>query len=172
MKIFAPEEIDQSLPEVVKNFLASGKKLEEIKLDARGKWTHEGLDFENPRIIKLFSKSIARTEGGTWVLDVPPFTYPIEVEDTPYFVEHITHTDDVITLSLSDDTEEQLDVKTLDYASGGRLYCEVKKGAFRARFKRQAYYNLVELAQVNDTGEIVLVWGEVQVPLSTLESEP
>lgn len=172
MKTFTPDEIDPTLPEVVRNFLKSGRKLEEIKLDARGKWTHEGLDFENPRIIKLFSRSVARTEGGTWVLDIPPFTYPIAIEDTAYFIEHVTWQDDArVGLVLSDETSEVLDPSGLEYDTGGRLYCQIKGGEFRARFKRQAYYNLVERAEASPSGDVMLVIGHTQVTLTTLESE-
>ncbi len=172
MKTFSPDEIDPSLPEIVRQFLLSGKKLEEIKLDARGKWTHEGLDFENPRIVKLFSRSIARTEGGTWVLNIPPFTYPIEIEDTAFFVEHVSWQDDGgVGLVLSDETSELLDAQSLEYAEGGRLYCTVKGGEFRARFKRQAYYNLVERAEVNDEGEILLQVGTHSIALTHVDGE-
>ena len=76
--------IDETLPEVVKNFLRKGYTLENITLHETGQWTHEGLDFENPKVIDLFYRSVSRTEGGTWVLDIPPFTYPIEVEDAGF----------------------------------------------------------------------------------------
>ena len=82
-------EIDETLPDLVKKFLRQGYELEEIRLGATGKWTHEGLDFENPRITDLFSRSVGRTEGGTWVLEVGRFTYPITVEDAGFFVERI-----------------------------------------------------------------------------------
>mgnify|MGYP000542467247 CR=1 FL=1 len=63
-------EIDETLPELVQNFLKKGGKLESIRLHADGRWTHEGCDFENDRIVKLFSRSVGRTPGGTWVLEI------------------------------------------------------------------------------------------------------
>ena len=172
MKTFSPDEIDASLPEVVKQFLASGRALEEIKLHANGSWTHEGLDFENPRIKRLFFRSVARTEGGTWVLDIPPFTYPIEVEETAYFVERVA-IDEArhVTLSLSDETKEELDASTLEYAPGGKLTCAVKGGSMRARFLRQAYYTLAELATADKAGRITLELDGTRVELGELEDE-
>lgn len=143
-------DIDETLPEVVQNFLRSGAKLEKIRLDAAGKWTHEGLDFENPRIIDLFNRSVSRTEGGTWVLEVGRFTYPIEVEDTGFFVERLEWDGNLPTLVLSSDEREELDPTTLEYRPEGRLYCRVRGGAFRARFKKPAYYELAE--HIEDAG--------------------
>ena len=141
-------EIDETLPEVVKGFLRKGYTLERIRLDANGKWTHEGLDFENQRIIDLFSRSVSRTAGGTWVLVIPPFTYPIEVDDTGYFVTSINPA--LGQVKLSDDSVELLDLDSLRYEPDGRLYCRVKNGAFEARFLRHAYYAMANLLNVDD----------------------
>lgn len=137
-------EIDETLPDVVKGFLRRGYQLEDIFLDARGRWHHQGEAFENEKIIALFSRSVGRTDGGTWVLEVPPYTYPIRVEDTGFFVEHIDLTATPPKLHLSDETHEALDLSTLSYAPEGRLYCSVKGGRFRARFKKPAYYAIAE----------------------------
>lgn len=141
---FIDGEVDDTLPDVVQDFLASGADLEELRLDERGEWTHEGLDFENQRIIDLFSRSVDRTEGGTWVLEVGRFTYPITVEDAGFFVDRIDFDADPPELKLSDQTTEPLDPETLEYESSGRLYCRVKDGEFRARFQRPAYFDLAE----------------------------
>lgn len=138
------DDIDSTLPEVVQNFLRSGAALENIGLDQRGKWTHEGLDFENERIIGLFNRSVNRTPGGTWILEVGRFTYPIEVEDTGFFVERVDLDADPPMLQLSDETSEPLMADSLSYGSEGRLYCRVKDGEFRARFKKPAYYAIAE----------------------------
>jgi hypothetical protein len=145
-------DIDETLPEVVKGFLRRGYQLEDIHLDARGKWTHEGGDFENPKIIALFSRSVGRTDGGTWVLEVGPFTYPIRVDDTGFFVERVDLDAEPPLLHLSDESTEELDVATLTYQPHGRLYCAVKGGKFRARFKKPAYYALAEHFTERDGG--------------------
>lgn len=161
-------EIDETLPEVVKNFLRAGARLENIRLDSRGRWTHEGLDFENPRIIDLFNRSVDRTEGGTWVLVVGQFTYPIEVEDTGFFVERIDWTSAAgPLLVLSDHTQEPLDAGTLEYLPEGRLYCSVKGGEFRARFKRAAYYDLAERIDDEDGWSVDI--GGIRFPIRVRE---
>ena len=160
-------EIDETLPEVVQNFLKSGGQLQEIRLDERGQWTHEGLQFENPRIVDLFSRSVDRTEGGTWVLEVGRFTYPITVEDTGFFVERIDWSARPPRLTLSDETTEPLDVETLEYRPGGRLYCTVKDGQFRARFKHSAYHSLTDHLEQQDD-KVVLRLGSHRKVLADL----
>ena len=140
----SPIEIDETLPEVVKGFLRKGYQLEDIFLDARGRWFHQGDPFENQKIIALFSRSVARTAGGTWVLEVAPYTYPIRVEDTGFFVEQIDLSASPAQVYLSDETREDFDLSTLRYEPEGRLYCTVKGGEFRARFKKPAYYAISE----------------------------
>lgn len=153
------EDIDETLPEVVKEFLRRGATLESIRLDATGRWTHEGLAFENDRIVQLFNRSVGRTPGGTWVLEVGPFTYPIEVEDCGFFVERVDLAASPPELTLSDGTRESLDARTLWYVPEGRLYCPVKGGAFRARWKKPAYYALAEHIEEEDGALVLRVAG-------------
>lgn len=162
------DEIDPTLPDVVKNFLRSGAELEEIRLDERGRWTHEGLDFENPRIIDLFSRSVGRTEGGTWVLEVGRFTYPITVEDCGFFVERVDFDEDPPLLELSDQTEDRLDPTTLEYEGDGKLYCRVKEGKFRARFAWEAYHAVADRLVERD-GDVFLTWDGEEVFLGALD---
>jgi hypothetical protein len=163
-------EIDETLPELVQNFLKKGGKLESIRLHADGRWTHEGCDFENDRIVKLFSRSVGRTPGGTWVLEIGRFTYPIEVDDTGYFVDKIDLGEEPPRLGISDTSEEVLDPSTLSYDTGGRLYCTIKRGSFRARFKRHPYYKLADLMREQD-GKIVLELGDAIIPLAAMDEE-
>lgn len=161
-------EIDETLPETVKKFLRQGYQLEEIRLDATGKWTHEGLDFENPKITGLFSRSVGRTEGGTWVLEIGRFTYPITVDDTGFFVERIDLDQTPPQLHLSDETTDELDPATIEYKPEGRLYCDVKGGEFRARFKKPAYYALADYF-VEEDGTIYVGFGDERYELTDMD---
>ena len=164
-------EIDETLPFVVQEFLRKGARLESIRLHANGRWSHEGLDFENPKIIDLFSRSVGRTDGGTWVLKIGQFTYPIEVEDTGYFVERTQVGGDRVSLRLSDGTAELLDPSTLSYVPEGRLYCRVKGDGFRARFLRAAYYDLAEHIEESSNGwELRLA--TIVAPIAVHDSQP
>lgn len=162
-------DVDETLPDVVKEFLRKGYTLEQITLHAAGYWTHRGQKFDNKRVIALFNRSVKRTSGGTWVLDVGMFVYPIEVEDCGFFVEHIQATTDAITLHLSDGTTQELDVQTLTYEPEGRLYCGIREGAFKARFKRAPYNALTDCFHQEEQ-TIFFCHGHSKVPL--LENAP
>ncbi len=136
---------DETLPLPVRQFLAAGGQLEQIVLDEQGLWSHQGEPFQNPALIALFSRSLVRTPGGTWLVHIPPFSYPVQVRDTPYYVRSARGDGDQVLLHLSDDSEERLDPATLRYVEGRGLYCRVKAGAGRgsaARLLRPAYFAL------------------------------
>ena len=159
-------EIDETLPEVVKNFLRAGARLQNISLTEKGEWKHEGLDFENPKIIDLFSRSVGRTRGGTWVLEIGQYTYPITVERTGYFVVHVDLDASPPVLSISDGTREPLDVASVTYEPDGKLFCRIKSGEFEARFKRAAYYALATLIHETDDGIALCISGHDPVVLA------
>src|SRR3954464_4980491 len=77
---------DPTLPVPIRQFLTAGGQLERIVLDEQGQWSHQGEPFLNPALIELFNRSLERTPGGTWVLHIEPFSYPVELADTPYYV--------------------------------------------------------------------------------------
>lgn len=141
--------IDPTLPEAVQKYLASGATLEIIRLDAMGKWTHEGLDFENKKIIALFHRSVERTEGGTWVLKIGQFTYPIEVEACGYFVRRVTKNEEGMMMQTTLGKSELLDPNTLTYEEPDGLYCKLLNG-FQARFIETAYLKIGDEIEERD----------------------
>jgi len=158
-------EIDETLPDAVKYFLRKGAKLENITLHANGKWTHEGMDFENQRIIDAFFRGVQRTEGGTWVIHLDPFTYPIEVEDVGHFAHRARWDSDTIHLWLTDGTEEDIRLPNLSFAEPDRLYSQIKGGEFKARILRPAYYTILDRAEDID-GAVILRLGDQVLPLT------
>lgn len=152
-------ELDPTLPPMVRQFLEGGGVLEDIRLDAEGRWWHEGGLFNNEKIMRLFWRSVDRTEGGTWVLRVGRFTYPITVEDAPFFVHRVRFEghggDERAWLSLSDESTEALDPATLRYQEGRGLYCRVKDHRFEAHLDRAAWHGLQERLVEREGG----AWG-------------
>lgn len=158
--------IDETLPETVKAFLRKGAKLENITLHQDGKWTHEGLDFENQNIIEAFFRGVNRTDGGTWVITLGPFTYPIHVEECGYFVRKVELTPSP-RVFLSDGSDEKLDVSTLLYRAPGNLYCSIKNGRFLARFLRNPHNQMLERVVEND-GQYIFELGDDRNVLGTV----
>ena len=158
---------DSTLPEPVRRALLAGMPLERITLDEEGRWWHEGDPIDNPRIVELFNRSIERTTGGTYVLHIAPFTYPIEVKDTPFFVRRCELQGDAARLHLSDGSDEPLEVSSLRYVPDRGFYCAVKNGSHKARFTRPAYYALAEHIETEDaSGRYVLVLGNTRTSIA------
>jgi len=157
---------DDTVPAPVRAALEKGLTLEDIRLDAQGRWWHAGQIIEHPRIHELFSRSVDETEGGTHVLKIWRFTYPITVEDTPYFVTgvRVDASAPAVTLRLNDGSEEALPSE-LTLSGENRLVARVKEGRFEARFLRTAYHDLLQLAE-EEAGGAAIVVGDVL--LSTL----
>lgn len=80
---------DEQIPETVRNFLAAGAPLEDIRLNRVGRWFHEGDPFINEKLARLFHHSLHQTEQGTWYLHIEPYSYPVTVELTDRFIDRI-----------------------------------------------------------------------------------
>lgn len=76
----------------------------------------------------------------------------MEVEDTPFVVMRVdkTHT---FTITLNDETQEELDLNTLWVGNQNVLYCKIREGKFEARFSRPAYYQLTNYVEFDESEE-------------------
>ena len=155
---------DPTIPEPIRRALQSGALLERIELDSEGHFWHEGERIEDQRLCDLFHRSIQRTLGGSYLLVVAPFSYPLLVRDVPYWVRQLavdtgesTQGPPRVHMRLSDDSEEDLAIDTLRYQPGRGFTCRVKGGTMPARFSRPCYFALAEYvtedeAQVSQSG--------------------
>jgi hypothetical protein len=150
---------DQTVPEPVRRALERGLPLEELRLDAYARWWHAGTRIEHPRIQQLFSRSVELTAGGTAVLSIGGFTYPIRLEDTPYFVLSAAIDDEAgeVWLTLNDQTRERLGPSGLRLEGEARLVALVHEGRHPARFLRRAFHDLVEHIEQADDSYVLRV---------------
>ncbi|MBV9946329.1 MAG: hypothetical protein JOZ69_05745 [Myxococcales bacterium] len=118
-----------------------------IRLDATGRFWHDGRPVEHPGLAAALHTWIARhPDDGRYVLtNGYDWTY-FTVEDAPYTVRALRIEPDRILLLLSDGTEEAWDPARSRVAPGDALYAEVKAaapgGPFEARFSRFAQSSL------------------------------
>src|SRR5258708_11449807 len=124
-----------------------------IRLDADGKFWHDGERVDHPALEKALHSWIARhpdddrfilTNGYDW-------TY-FQVDDVPYTVRALRLLPDAAVLQLSDETEEQLVPESLRVGRGDALYAKVKGGRFEARFSRHAQTALAPILQEGPDG--------------------
>jgi hypothetical protein len=130
-----------------------------------GHWYNDDERIENPRIALLFSQSIRRNSDGSYFLQVAEERASITVEDTPYVVRTIEDDGGGFVIVTNDDAREALDPASLEVGADNVLYCRVKRGEFRARFLRSAYYHLADHFVSDDGAHFSLLTGSQRHPI-------
>ncbi|HYO59248.1 DUF1285 domain-containing protein [Archangium sp.] len=144
-----------------------------IRLDARLRWWHDDEPIEHPRIIELFNTSLVLDEQGRYQLQIGEDWCYVQVEDAAYEVRTVDVTsDERVSVRLSDRIAEALDPDTLAVGSDGILICQVKGGRAKARFSRDAQYQLGALMEQDEDGHLYLRAGQrrLAVPVPLLEA--
>ena len=140
-----------------------------IRLDARLRWWHDDEPIEHPKIIEVFNASLVLDEEGRYQLQIGKDWCYVQVEDAAYEVRTVdVNPDGRVSVRLSDRTAEALDLPSLSLAPDGVLCCRVKRGRAKARFSRDAQYQLGELLEQDDAGHLFLRAGQRRfaVPVS------
>lgn len=119
-----------------------------IRIDREGRWFYNGRQIIHPNVLRVFNDGLFLGEDNNHYLRVDDDVAYIEVEDTPFVVRRVTPTGDEkapagFVIGLSDETEEALDLGTLEINRDNVPYCRIRKG-MKARFTSQAYYMLAE----------------------------
>jgi uncharacterized protein len=137
-----------------------------IRLDAEGRFSHDGAPVEHAAMAAAFASWIAlHPDDGRFILtNGYDWTY-FTVEDTPFFIEHLRATPDGPVLRLFDGTEEPLDAATLRLDAEGRVRLRVKGGAFEAKFTRAGQLALAPFLTETSHGELSLVISGVRYGL-------
>jgi hypothetical protein len=140
-----------------------------IRLDADGKFWHDGARVEHAALEKAMHRWIARhPDDGRFILtNGYDWTY-FQVDDAPYTVRTLRVLPDRALLELSDETEESLVPETLMVGPGDALYVKVKGGQFEARFSRHAQTALAPLLEEATDGALLLRIGSSAHPVAGL----
>jgi uncharacterized protein len=137
-----------------------------IRLDATGRFLHDGAPVEHPGMARAFATWIARhPDDGRFILTNGwDWTY-FTVEDVPYFVQRVFERDGRPWLELSDGSEEPLDPNGLNLQGDDALYVRVKGGEFAARFGRSAQLGLLPWLEELEGGGVSLRIAADRYPL-------
>ncbi len=148
------------IPEYIKQLISSGTAIDEILIDKEGVWYHNGEKFTNEKILNFFERSLNITADGEYVISYGDYTYPVKVEDTPFFITGVIITGfgdfEKILLNLSTGETEELNCNTLYCKKNNALYCRVKHGRMTAKFKRSPSFELLERLEDSDDGKYYL----------------
>ena len=118
-----------------------------IRLDAAGRFWHEGRRVEHEGLAAAFHSWIARhPDDGRFILTNGYDWSYFSVEDAPYFVRALRVEPERVALGLSDGTEEAWDPESSRVGADGALYATVKRetagGPFEAKFTQHAQASL------------------------------
>jgi len=121
-----------------------------IYVDREGKWYHKGAEIIRIDMIRMFCENMTLDEKGRYIITWHGKPCLLDVEDTAYVVRSVTWSSQgeaesgKFMLELNDGSKELLKPETLRIKEGNIPYCQIRDGAFPARFNRQAYYQLAQ----------------------------
>ncbi|AGC42808.1 hypothetical protein MYSTI_01460 [Myxococcus stipitatus DSM 14675] len=138
-----------------------------IRLDANLRWWHDDEPIEHPKIIELFNISLVLDDAGRYQLRIGSDWCYVEVADAAFAVRTVDVTpDERVSIRLSDRTAEALELPSLRVEGDGVLTCRVKQGRAKARFSRDAQYQLGELLEPAPDGGLQLCAGSRRYPVA------
>lgn len=137
-------------------------KKEPIRLTKDGDWYHGDGEVTHKRTIALFFKSVI-FKNGKYYLTGEKKPVPFEVEDVAYWVKGLKKQPGGYAIKLSNETEEDLNISSLNSHPDNGFYCEIANGA-PAKFERKVYYELMKKL-VKKQGYLGLEIDDVFYPL-------
>ncbi|GAB4526683.1 MAG: hypothetical protein Tsb0020_44390 [Haliangiales bacterium] len=128
-------------PELIERLRQTG-----IRLDRAGRLWHEGEEIKHSGLRRAILRWLDRREqDGRPIIRFDDTRYAyIDIEDAALLVTSARWERDRVWLRLNDDSEEELDYKSLTVGADDALYCLVRGGRLSARVTTPAYYVLAE----------------------------
>ena len=126
----------------------------DIVIRRDGVWMHEGSPIGRPELVRLFS-TVLRKDADGYVLVTPGEKLSIHVEDLPFRAVSVSHRGDALVLvtDVGDEARAGPDhpvVVETDPASGEPSPSVRVRADLWARIERSVFYELVEMAVVED----------------------
>ena len=137
----------------------------DIRIDADGRWYHDGDEIRRLALVKLFASVLMRDDDGGFWLVTPVEKGRITVDDAPFFVSQMvigTSNDDggakiAFQTSLDDEVVLGPDNPIVMKQAAGRgdsvPYIEIRDGLM-AKLSRPIYYELAARATVGPDGKL------------------
>ncbi|MBI2461176.1 MAG: DUF1285 domain-containing protein [Candidatus Rokubacteria bacterium] len=134
------------------------------RVDREGRLLHEGSEIVDPAVLRLFWRTLHRTEDGRWLSVCQGERNWVEADETPFVVQRLRPSLDEAgrlvsaELVLLGDYREPLDPASLAVGPGGLLTCAIRSGSYRARLGRRAALQLAPYLVERD-GRVFLTMG-------------
>jgi len=124
------------------------KDLCDIRIDKEGTWYYRGAEMYRTDIVRYLYRYLKKDENQNYYIELSDYDRcRIDVEDTAFVVtsaEKLSSGEgEAVRIQLSDGSEEGLCLDSLSISTENVLYCAVKGNAFKARFSRKSYYQII-----------------------------
>ena len=172
----AGSEKSRSLPPV---HLWNPEHCGDIDMEIRkdGSWWHEGTRISREKLVRLFSTILRKDEDGVYLV-TPHEKVIVHVEDAPFIAVRIDQVKEgadqvlAVTTNVGDvfviDAEHPLRVEIDAETGEPSPYVEVRAG-LEARIARAPFYELVDLSETDDKGDLVVRSSGLSFRLGSLE---
>jgi len=141
-----------------------GWKLPNLRVSRDGGWYDDDVEVTHPGVLANLQGNLRRDAQGYFIQT--RVRIPVVVEDVPWIVTRLERRGEALSVLLNDGTREEIDPVTLRVGAGDVPYCTVKDGEFEARFSRAAAFQLLALADYDETtGRGTLRLGRREIPL-------
>lgn len=138
--------------------------LPRLRVDLNGDWFDDDVEITHAGILANLRSVLRRDAQGYFIQT--RVRIPVAVEDVPFVVARIERRGDTLHAFLGDGSEADVDPSTLRVGPDDVPYCTVKDGAFEARLSRAAAFQLLALADYDEsTGRGTLRLGGREYPL-------
>ena len=139
-------------------------KLPRLRIDVEGDWFDDDVRITHAGILANLWSTLRRDAQGYFIQT--RVRIPVDVEDAPFVVTRIERRGETLHAFLTDGTDAGVDPGTIWVGPADVPYCAVKGGAFEARLSRAAAFQLLGLADYDEsTGRGALRLGGRDYPL-------
>ena len=139
-------------------------KLPRLRIDVDGDWYDDDVRITHAGILANLRSTLRRDAQGYFIQT--RVRIPVEVQDAPFVVARIERRGETLHAFLTDGMDADVDPATLRVGPDDVPYCAVKGGAFEARLSRAAAFQLLGLADYDEsTGRGTLRLGGRDYPL-------
>jgi hypothetical protein len=141
----------------------AGWTLPKLRVDRDGDWYDDDVQITHGGIVDNLRANLRKDAQGYFIQT--RVRIPVTVDDVPWVVTRVEPRGDRLHVVLNDGSEADVDPTRVRLGAGDVPYCQVKSD-FEARFSRAAAFQLLALAEYDDTtGGGTLRLGDRRIPL-------